>query len=282
MEIRLQKLGDLIASCWERAEAATARTVEEKYFDPPEEFITFLFASELRFIVREASGANAFEHAFMDDLRHQFPHLGDALKSRGGLLARVNLHSRRHEGLLSASDLGVVVTRPALYGHPGSLQIQVLRERSRGLIAQAKLNKRTKESGLKWGPLKNNQEDLLPDHLDYCALLIYQLEGAHRSKLAPFRWQLCRGFSVPDLKSWLRSGILPEELSSRDIIGALSAGTVGVDSAEIIEKIVDPRSSRFSAIEIRVFWADGDGPPERVSLVGSVKPEAQQVVKVVL
>lgn len=281
MEIRLQKLGDLIASCWERAEAATARAIEEKYFDPPEECITFLFASELRFVVGQASTAKAFEQAFMGDLRHQFPGLGDALKSRGGLLARVNLHSRRHEGLLSASDLGIIVTRPSLYGHPGSLQIQVLRDKPRGLMAQAKLNGLTGKGSLRWGSLTDKQEDLLPDHLDYCALLLYQLEGAHRNKLAPFRWQLCRGFSVPDLKGWLRSGTLPKESSSRDIIRALSAGTVGTGSPEIIGKIVDPRSSRFGAIEIRVFWADGDGPPEWVSLLGSVKSEAKQVVRVV-
>jgi hypothetical protein len=100
------------------------------------------------------------------------------------LIARVNLHSRRHEGLHSASDLGVIVTRPTVHGHPGSLQIRLLRDCSRGLIAQAKLNSRNGGGRLTWGRLTENQEKLLPTHLDYCALLLYKLEGHSRNKLA--------------------------------------------------------------------------------------------------
>lgn len=281
MEIQLQRLGGLIASCWERAEAATIRVVEEKYFDPPEEFITFLFASELRFVVGEESRARAFEHAFLEDLRFQFPNLAaEAIESMRGLIARVNLHSRWHEGLLSASDLGVVVTRPSVHGNPGSLQVQVFRERSRGLLVQAKLNSRNGEGRLRWGPLTENQEDLLPKHLNHCALLFYQLEGLNRSQLAPFRWQLCHGFDIFEIKGWLCSGTLPRAVTSREIIRGLSAGIVGTDSVDIIEQIVDPLSSRPSAIEIKVFWAGGDGPPERVLLARSVKAKVHQVVKV--
>jgi len=283
MEIRLHRLEDLIARCWESAETATAKAIEDKYFDPPEECITFLFACELRFAVDEASRVQEFERAFVSDLRRQFPGLpANAFDSARGLIARVNLHSRQHEGLRSASDLGVIITRPTVHGHSGSLQIRLLRDCSRGLIAQAKLNSRNGSGRLRWGPLTDNQEGLLPAHLDYCALLLYRLEGHSRNKLAPFRWQPCRGFTVPEIKSWLRSGAVPKEVASGDIIRGLSGGKLGTDCSALIERFIDPSASRPNAIEVRIFWPDGEGPPERVTFARRVGQKTEQLVKVYL
>jgi hypothetical protein len=281
MEIRLHRLENLIATCWESAETATAKAIEDKYFDPPEECITFLFCCELRFAVDEASRGREFERAFVSDLHRQFRSLpANAFDSARGLIARVNLHSRRHEGLLSAADLGVIVTKPTVHGHPGSPQIRLLRDCSRGLIAQAKLNSRNGGGRLKWGPLTDNQEELLPAHLDYCALLLYRLEGQNRNKLAPFRWQSCRGFTVPEIKSWLRLGAVPKEVASGDIIRGLSGGKLGTNSSALIERFIDPSSSRPSAIEVRIFWPDGEGPPEHVTLARKVGQKTEQLVKV--
>lgn len=281
-EIHLQNLGQVIAKCWAHAEEATAKAIREKYFDPPEEFITFLFAGELRVAVEGANKRRDFEQAFMADLWSQFPDLADnALDIGRGLIARVNFHNRQHEGRRSGSDLGVVVTRPSVHGLPGSNQVIVWRDCSRGLLAQAKLNLRGKgKTGyLKWRQLKRTQEQLIGKHQEYYALLLYKLEGVARSTLAPFSWQLCRACSVPDIKNWLRSGTFPSEMRSSEVIQALSAGAVGTASAAIIEEVVDPSSSRSGAIEIRVFWPDGYGPPREIYLMRKAKQEAQQVVR---
>lgn len=283
-EFQLRNLGRVIAMCWTHAEDATAKAIAEKYFDPPEECITFLFTGELRAAVERASRHRQFEQAFMADLQNQlFPGLAEnALGISRGLIARVNFHSRQNEGLRSGSDFGVVITRPSVHGLPGSYKISLERDRSRGLMVQAKLNLRGKEesSRLKWRALKKKQEEVLLDHCDYYALLLYRLGGIARSALAPFSWQLCRGYSVPEIKNWLRSGKFPHEMRSADVVKALSAGAVGSSSAEIIGELIDPLSSRPNAIEVRVFWPDSDGPPKDIYLKHKVEQKAERFVRV--
>ena len=134
MEIRLSTLGQVIAKCWEAAEKETAKAVAEKYPDPGEENITFLFAGELRTSVAQASRQNAFAHAFWVDLQHAFPELGIGSRASlqaAGLVARVNLHSRRHEGHRSGSDLGVIITQPSVRRHSALSQVEVVRDHAR-------------------------------------------------------------------------------------------------------------------------------------------------------
>jgi hypothetical protein len=98
LTIKLSTLGQVIAECWMEAEEATVKAVAEKYPDPEEEHITFLFAGELRASVAQASSNNTFADAFLADLLKALPELGrDASLHAAGLMARVNLHSRRHE-----------------------------------------------------------------------------------------------------------------------------------------------------------------------------------------
>jgi hypothetical protein len=286
MEIRLNALGQVIARCWEIAEEATTRVVAEKYHNPAEENITFLFSGELRAAVVEASSRHAFAHAFWADLHSEFPELDNhTLLQVSGLVARVNLHSRRHEGRRSASDLGVVITRPSVRGHHGSPQVEIVRAHARALMAQAKLNTRQelRDGRVRWRSLTRAQQRLLPIHQDYSALLLYRLEGTARSELAPFKWQTCRAHTIGEIKTWLRFGTFPHEMASADVIRGLSTGEVGTDAKSVIECFVDPPSSWPNVIEIHVNWPDGTGPPEHLRLQRKVEQKArQQVVQYVV
>lgn len=226
MELRLKTLGQVIAKCWVEAEEATAKAVAEKYPDPEEEHITFLFAGELRASVAQASGSNVFAKAFLADLQKALPDFGSgASLLAAGLMARVNLHSRRHEGYQSGSDLGVIITQPSVRRHSVLPQSEIVRDHARALLAQAKLNKRKvrRDGRMKWRSLTRTQKGILPDHSEYSALLLYRLEGSTRSKSAPFCWQLCKGYSIEDVQDWLRDGSFPKKMSSADVIRNLAS-----------------------------------------------------------
>jgi hypothetical protein len=282
LKISMKNLGGVIAACWAAAEEATARAIAEKYPNPGEENITFLFGGELRASVAEESRKGSFARAFYADLL-LVPGIGRHVLKAEGLVARVNLHSRWHEGRRSGSDLGMIVTKPSILWHPELREVEIVRDQARALLAQAKLNKsrQYRDGHISWGTLtKSQQKRFLPEYKEYSALLLYHLEDSARSKLAPFRWQLCRGScSIGDIKSWLLSGAFPEEISSTDVIRRLSAGELGTDK-KFYDSIVDPPASKFGAIEIRVYWPGGDdkGPPMRFGLHRSNEQEAHQHV----
>lgn len=281
MEIRLNTLGQVIAKCWVEAEEATAKAVAEKYPNPEEEHITFLFAGELRAAVAQASAKNVFANAFWVDLQSALPEFGrETSLLATDLMARVNLHSRRHEGYRSGSDLGVIITQPSVRRHSVLPQLEIVRDRARALLAQAKLNKRKvrRDGRMSWQLLTRSQKEILPHNSEYSALLLYRLEDSTRSKLAPFWWQLCKGHSIEDIQAWLRVGSFPKEISSADVIRDLSVGAIGTDATPVVESLVDPSSTWPSSIEIHVFWRDGEGPPEHVYLQRHAKQEAKQHV----
>jgi hypothetical protein len=194
-------------------------------------------------------------------------------------ISKVNFHNRWHEGRRSGADFGVVVTRPSFLdvGWPG--EVSIVRDQARALLAQAKLGKGQpqKDGILQWGQLTMPQEQLIPTHQGYYALLLYRLTAGNA--LAPFRWQLCEGCTVDEIKGWLRSGIFPNEISSGHIINALSAGSIGTDSGPVIDSFADPPASRNNAIEIRVFWPDGTGPHDRVSLQLDRRQETEHHIR---
>ena len=279
MDIELRNLGDVVAKCWERAEETTRQAVAEKHIAPAEEHLTVLFGGELRAAVAKASGRREFEEAFLEDVQREFPDVDVGVVSEfNGLIAQVNLHNRWHEGRLSAADVGVVICRPSVY-RVGTNEVQIVRDQRRALLAQAKLGRadEKREGRVKWRNLSKKQEDLIPTHKDYYSLLLYRLAGSSRNELAPFSWQLCRKHSVPEIKEWLRDGSFPEEIRSRDVIRGLSDGAVGTDSESVIERCIDPRNTRAGAIEIRVFWPDGEGP---LDLLVRLRHESRIVVHV--
>ena len=232
MDLVLRKLGDVIAKCWDRAEEKTKQAVSEKYPAPAEEQVTFLFGGELRSTISRASDRDDFSRAFVEDIESRFPGASANASSRlSGLIAQVNIHSRWHEGHYSAADMGIVISRPSVI-LTGVDRIQIVRTRSQGLLAQAKLGKGPTRSGkMRWGSLTYKQTKLIPTHKPYYALLLYRLSGNPKTALAKFGWQFCGDHTVREVQDWLRDGKFPCEMRSAEVIKKLSIGSVGTGRA---------------------------------------------------
>src|SRR5258708_20580452 len=259
-----------MASCWNSAEDELRDLVLQEHPSPSEVLITELFAGKLRIAVNQASSTGKVERAFLVDLRRSIPHLpSDITRRTSGLTARVVFHKQRHEGRVSAADLGVLVTRPIVERASGGDRIKFHRSHATGLLAQAKLGrpaKRTK-GGHVWNHLTKDQVRLYPERHGYYSFLLYRLNGLKANELEAFRWQLCRG--EPDIlqvKEWLRSDVFPEEMTSSQILSKLFARTIRSPHSNVIETIVDPVASDVHSIDLQIFWPDGAGPPPSIEL----------------
>jgi hypothetical protein len=271
LEIKLNKLAQVIAGCWAEAESRLTELIAEKHPNPSEELITDLLAGELRASVARASGTHRVEHAFLEDLDSQIPNLNVSDARRfGGLIASVTPHTKSHEGRVSAADLGIVILRPQVWLNGWANEtIECSRDHATGLLAQAKLGHHKKRGkglrsqgpGYSWNTLKKKQEDLFPDRRAYYSLLLYRLKGKELSEFQPLRWQLCRDQTVEDVKQWLRSGLFPEEQPSSALLKSLFDGKIGTLDPNIIQSVIAPTKGDFRDIEIRIFWPDGSGPP---------------------
>jgi len=264
LEIRPDKLGQLIAGCWAEAESSLAELIALKHPNPPEELITELLAGELRHSVAAASDGHKFEHAFLEDLEAQIPNLSVSDARRfGGLIASVAPHNKSHEGRVSAADLGILILRPQVWLNGwGNETIECSRDHATGLLAQAKLGHHKKRrKGYSWNTLQKKQEKLFPDRRAYYSLLLYRLKGKDLNEFDPLRWQLCHESKVEDLKKWLQSDLFPEEKTSSDILRMLFDGQIGTEDRETIQSVIAPPQGDPRVIEIRIFWPDGSGPP---------------------
>lgn len=90
----------------------------------------------------EPCRSNEAKHAgFLEDLQREFPDIAmESFSDFNGLIARVNLHNRWHEGRYSASDRGVVIRRPFAQ-RVGAYEVEIVRNQSSALLAQAKLGR---------------------------------------------------------------------------------------------------------------------------------------------
>ena len=267
LEIKLNKLAQVIAGCWAETESRLAELIAEKHPNPSEELITDLLTGELRASVAHASSTHRVEHAFLEDLASQIPNLDvSEVRRFGGLIASVTPHTKSHEGRVSAADVGIVILRPQVWLNGwGNETIECSRDHATGLLAQAKLGHHKKRrKGYSWNSLKKKQEDLFPDRRAYYSLLLYRLKGKELSEFQPLRWQLCRDYMVEDLKQWLRSDLFPEEEASSVLLKNLFDGKIGTLDPNIIQSVIAPAKGDFRAIEIRIFWPDGSGPPPSI------------------
>jgi len=160
LEIKLNKLAQVIVGCWAEVEPKLAELIAQKHPNPQEELITDLLAGELRASVARASDSHSVEHAFLEDLKSQIPNLSVSDSRRfGGLIASVTPHTKPHEGRVSAADLGIVILRPqvSLNGW-GNETIECSRDHATGLLAQAKLGHHKKRrEGYSWNTLQQKR-----------------------------------------------------------------------------------------------------------------------------
>lgn len=264
MEVKLNKLAQVIAGCWAEAESRLTDVIAEKYPNPSEELITNLLAGELRVSVACASSTHRVEHAFLEDLGSQIRDLNfNDARRFGGLVASVTPHTKSHEGRVSAADLGIVICRPQVWLNGWHNQnIECSRDHATGLLAQAKLGQhKNGRKGYSWNSLKRNQEELFADRRAYYSLLLYRLKGKKMSEFQSLQWQLCRDHTVEDVKKWLRSGLFPEEQPSPALLRNMFDGKIGTPDPTIIQSVIAPIKSDFRTVEIRIFWPPGSGPP---------------------
>jgi hypothetical protein len=211
----LQNVGQLIARCWIEAEEETSKVVNEKYWSPGEEDITFIFAGELRSKLKKVSDGGAVEDAFIRDLEesipfHRFPLDPNLVRLSRGLIARVNFHNRAHEGRKSAADLGIAIRRPLVRFEPYSMQVETDPEHATGLLAQAKLGLRQQKVPThKWGKLTDQQVALFPKRRGYSSLLLYRLAGRGANELKHFRWQFCKRLHSAASQEMVAFGLVP-------------------------------------------------------------------------
>lgn len=280
--LTLAHLQSEIVHCWQNAERETTQGILQKHYNPPEEFVTRLFCGELRYAVGRASETGLISQAFVQDLLSipDIDHSSVWDVQRIPLVATVNFHNQKHESKISASDLGIVITRPTVTVDPYGLGgVQVRTGFARGLLAQAKLGRYVKDR-FKWGRLKKRQESLFPEVNDFYAILLYRLRGEKFNELQPFGWQLCKDHNLDEIKGWLRSDGFSKQLLSEQIIGALfSDVTFGIGDQEIISKVIDPDKSPLQVIDIEICWPDGPPPDGSLHLITNLEQQLERHLK---
>lgn len=107
---------------------------------------------------------------------------------------------------------------------------------------------------------------VLPDTLQYLALVLYSYEDLERNFLNPFKWQLCQSTEIKDVQGWLKSNTFPELNSSDLILEQLGRGAIGTDDDDTINKLICPAMN--PVLTISVTWPDDrpGGPSSEVQI----------------
>lgn len=266
---------ELIARCWTESETAIRTSFREKHPDLDEVFITRLFHDVLRETFHKISDEGKVEEAFLKDLRKAFPTYAysEVLANiSSGLVASVTLHPPKIEEY-TGGDLGLLLTRPNVsesYDYETKLIVGGYR---RGLLCQAKVKRRNG----KWGQFSKNQKKMLPNHVDYLALLLYEYADLERLELLPFHWQLCKDSHFKQIKNWIKSGSFPMLQTSEHTIDLLGKDKIGTDDNEIIDEFICPKTRSY--MEIKIFWPDKSSGFE-VKLLQKIPERQKQYVYV--
>jgi hypothetical protein len=107
------------------------------------------------------------------------------------------------------------------------------------------------------------------------SLLLYRVDGQDQNQLGFFGWQLCKGYKRSDANAWLDTDSFPKELPSSEIMRGLFNRTIGTDDRTAIETIIDPTSTDAEAIEVKIAWPKGEGPPPSIYLPQTSGPQEQ-------
>ena len=157
------------------AEKSLQTDIYNCYPDVGEEFITQFFHSKFATALMVASEAGLIQNSFLADLNKAFPnHYSEVGQIAEGLIAEVTLHKRITESI-TGGDIGLIIIRPQVSEQGDYFKISDYR---RGILCQAKL----KRASGKWGSFTKKQINILPERLQYLALLLYSYEDDRRKK----------------------------------------------------------------------------------------------------
>ena len=260
---------NLISKCWKIAELNIQKEIREYYPDVGEEFITRLFYGKLARIFKIANKKKRFEDAFVTDLQESFvdlqyhPELSDL---GHGLTVNITLH-KRHTESLTGGDFGLMIIRPQIELSESFL---VPTDYRRGILCQAKL-KHSKN----WGRLTKKQRKVLPERLQYLALLLYQYKNTERNILEPFQWQICESANdIETVQTWLKNDDFPSVITSDEVIIGLGNAKIGTDDDDILDEIVSVANN--PSLVIKIGWAEEKRPPTYSIVVWSTASSQQE------
>ena len=246
---------------WLRAEGCLLESLQNKYWDVDEEFITTALRSELRAELQSESFRYAANRGLQEDVSALLanesgarPHFSRDLDR---LFISVRFHPKDVEGK-TGGDFGIVLRYPTLERF--GAEISLRQGKPRGVLVQAKMRGRKGD----WGKFTKNQAVHLGPSLGHTALLLYEYEQERpdegdvvpRRKLRPLRWQECCSSNWETVESWLGSGTFPASDSSSAFIARLAAGALGTADPRIIEGQIAPQVR--DTLEIDFEWRYGD------------------------
>ncbi len=249
------------------AEASARAHVKRYYNNANEEFITGIFYGHINDRLRIASKEKRIEQAFVRDLEtatgneltNNWELNSECKRAAAGLVADIVLHNRRQEGK-TGGDFGLVIVHPTI-SHNGDY-LEIKKGMSSGLLCQAKM----KDKSGKWGKFTENQEIVLPKHMDFLALVFYSYRDRERCELNPILWKLCHGLSIGTLENCLDNDRIDSPLTMPDIVTSLGRKEIGTDDQDLIERIVSPDKRQY--FEIRIHWPHDENPniPVRINI----------------
>jgi hypothetical protein len=277
-EMPIPNLTALVSNCWAKAEAETRQAIKERHHAAEEEFVTELFHGYLRERIQDLNARQMVRAALLKDLVAAFSSLTmrDKNTISSGVIATVMRHTRHVEGK-TGGDLGLVLVRPDF--QKKSLGVLARSERQHGLLCQAKM-KRWAPNGKSaiWGEFTKNQQEILPQRLNYLALLLYAYDDAERTSLQPFTWQACQGVKLDDVRGWLRSGDFPSPRNSVEMLSLLARDKIGTSNNTLIDEVIAPTAG--NAFIIRIGWPPGGEQPHSFQLLRAWSESQTDVVQV--
>jgi hypothetical protein len=270
MHFSIPKTIELVSQCWGRAEDAIRQRWKKRNVIADEPYITGCFWDNLNDELEAATSDGALKRAFQEDLCHAFPrlqsHYGTLDQITHGLFMDCRLHDKGEEEV-TGGDYGLSIIQPEFHARAYESSIRL---KEHGLLCQAKIRRKTG----KWGSLTTNQGQVLPPYLGFASLVLYDYSQIKGSPLDPFKWQLCGGFAIEEVKRWLLRDSFPSILSSKEVLLKLSKGEIGTCDEKFLRDVI--RSTARPELRIRITWRDGV-PPDGIKI-----PELSHVRQPVL
>ena len=253
--IKLPNSLELIKLCWLVAEGRVCNLISEKYHAHDEVFITRLLFGEVKEEFNKANELGLFEQSFENDLLLLFnePTLRDDVRRLStGIIAHITYHEPQMERI-SGGDFGLAVIRPNVQKiKQGNLRESMHQQ---GLLCQAK--RQTIKGD--FGYLTDRQKEVLPNHLDYLAVLLYKYSDTQRIILQPFEWSDCKWNDIDDVVYFLANYLSAKTTNSGNLLTLLGEGIFGTADARVIESVICPDD--IPHIKIQITWRDGPPPP---------------------
>lgn len=258
--INLKDLRHLIVKEINKAEKQVIKDVHLSLANAKEDEITTLFVVEAERGLKEATESGRVAAAVRSDLEREYRVHGYSPPRRlkhltDGLVARLR-KQQPNEEMESGGDFGLLIVEPQ-FQLRWDKKIDLYRTGlKRGLLVQAKLRYRNG----RWNQFTKKQTRVLPERLDYTALLRYEFLDASRRNLHEFNWHLLSGNNISKVIQWLTSGNFPVAETTSAIVEGLSKGEYGTDDKEIIDQEICPDAGSYTVIEID--WKEGENPED--------------------